>query len=124
MRKKTKTILLIIATSLVLIILAGGLGIFLWIDRTVKKNMAIAQARYPGTAEQALLALLQDERNSFRERTHLAIWTLGRLKSQLALPVLQQFYKDDPEGMTCYGRHDNMLCQYELYKAIKAIIGQ
>jgi hypothetical protein len=35
--------------------------------------------------------------------------------------LLKDLYKDDPEGKTCYGRHDVELCQYEIHKAIRAI---
>jgi hypothetical protein len=57
------------------------------------------------------------------DKTHIAIWTLGQLRSEKALPVLRNLYKDDPEGNSCYGRHDSVICQYELYKAIRSIEG-
>jgi hypothetical protein len=55
------------------------------------------------------------------DRIHIATWTLGQIKSEKALPTLKELYRDDPIGETCYGHHDTMLCQYEIYKAIQAI---
>jgi len=37
------------------------------------------------------------------------------------LPLLKDHYKNDPKGKTYYGKHDEMLCQYEIHKAIVAI---
>ena len=91
------------------------------INHGVKERISIAQEKYPGNAENALLAFLADTANSPRERTDVAIWTLGQIQSQKALPVLKELYNSDPDGKTCYGRHDSVLCQYDLYKAIRAI---
>ena len=49
------------------------------------------------------------------------ILTLGQVRSQKALPFLMELYRDDPEGGSCYGRHEELLCQYEIHKAIEAI---
>ena len=116
---KNKLILLIsIALAVLTITLAGLYG---WIACTVKHNMSVAVEKYPGPAEHALISYLRDEANHPRERTHVAVWTLGKLRSRVALPALYEYYRNDPEGKTCYGRHDTDLCQYELHKAIKAI---
>ena len=71
------------------------------------------QQQYTGTAEDALIAFLQDENKSAYEKTHKATWTLGQIRSQKALPILKELYQNDPKGETCYGKHDNMPCQYE-----------
>jgi hypothetical protein len=97
------------------------LGLWLWIDRDVKKNITIAREIHPGTPEDALIAYLQDSTISPQIRTKVAVWTLGQIKSQKALPVLKGLYKNDPEGKTCHGRHNIVICQYGLYKAIKSI---
>lgn len=111
----------IAAGILVALLVAGVLSMSIWIRSDVKKNISIAQEKYPGTAEEALIAFLQDNSNSYNDRTHVAIWTLGMLKSEKALPVLKGYYKDDPKGLTCHGHHNQMLCQYELHKAIAQI---
>lgn len=51
----------------------------------------------------------------------MAIWTLSQIRSKKALPVLSKLYRNDPEGNTCKGRHDSVLCQYGIHKAIVSI---
>jgi hypothetical protein len=112
----------IITVFLFVFLLSGSyVGINTWIRHDVKKNINIALQKYPGKAEDALITFLQDEGNSFHDRTHIAVWTLGMLKSEKAIPVLKAYYKDDPKGLTCHGKHDQMLCQYSLHKAIVQI---
>jgi hypothetical protein len=118
--KKIKPVIIVVI-SLILLLTGFVIGMDTWIRHDVKKNIAIAQQKYPGTAEEALISFLKDESNSFPERTHLAIWTLGMLKSQKALPVIKSYYTNDPKGLTCHGKHDQMLCQYGLHKAIVQI---
>ena len=93
---------------------------FFRIGHDINERISIAQQRYPGTAEDALIAYLLDTKNSPNDRSHIAIWTLGQIRSEKSLPVLRELYKNDPEGKTCYGKHDSVLCQYEIYKAIHA----
>jgi hypothetical protein len=64
---------------------------------------------------------VKDEHNTPGDRSRVAIWTLGRIKSEKALPLLRELYRDDPRGETCYGRHDSVLCQYEIRKAITSM---
>jgi len=85
------------------------------------EHIDIATEMYEGGAEEALIAMLLDDKTSFEKKTHTAIWTLGQLKSEKALHILKDMYKDDPKGETCYGRHDSKVCQYEVYKSINAI---
>jgi hypothetical protein len=115
-----KRTLRIIGASLLFTFIGAVLIIHLWIGHAVKDNINTAKKLYPGTAEDAIIAYLMDENNSFRNRTHLAIWTLGQIESEKAKPLLIRLYKNDPEGKTCYGKHDSVLCQYEIYKALNA----
>ena len=111
----------------------AGTGVFLvviayfilriWIGGSVKENIAYAKDIHQGTAEEALIAMLRDNAISTNDKTHIAVWTLGQLHSEKVLPLFKELYKDDPEGKTCYGNHDNEICQYELYNAIEAIEG-
>jgi hypothetical protein len=87
----------------------------------VIKNIKIAEEKYSGNAEDALIAYLLDTNNTFNNRSNIAIWTLGRIKSKKALPIILQLYRDDPSGVTCKGRHDSVLCQRVLHNAILAI---
>jgi hypothetical protein len=119
--KKLKKILLITGGSIIILICIAALGGYLWIDNSVKANIRIAKEKYPGAkAEDALIAYLQDTTNSPQDRSQLAVWTLGQIRSEKAMPILKELYKNDPEGKTCKGRHGTVLCQYELYKALHA----
>ena len=112
--------LFIVSSSLLGLLILGFLAIYIWIDIDVKKNIKIAQEKYTGKAEDALIAYLLDTTNTPHNRTKVAIWTLGQIQSKKAIPVLENLYKNDPEGKTCYGKHDSVLCQYEIYKALNA----
>ncbi len=114
-----KRVILIIG-GFVAFLFLGYIGIYIWIDTDVQKNISIAKEKYPGKAEDALIAYLLDTTNSPKSRSHLAIWTLGQIHSQKAIPVLKSFYKNDSLGKTCKGKHDVVLCQYEIYKALNA----
>jgi hypothetical protein len=119
-----KRIVILILGGLLLVAVLAFAAIRIWIGNEVKENIALAEEKYPGTAEEALIAFLRDENNSPRERTFIAVWTLGQIQSEKALPDLQEFYKDDPKGNTCYGKHDSVLCQYEIHKAMASIEGR
>jgi hypothetical protein len=84
----------------------------------IRERIHIAKKHYPGKAEDALIAYLADNDNSLQKRTDVAIWTLGQIRSEKALPILYGLYKNDPLGMTCKGHHNTVLCQYEIHKAI------
>ena len=105
----------------IILLVVTTIGLHCWIGNDVKKNIHLATNMYEGTAEQALIAFLEDERNAIQDRTHKAVWTLGQIRSEAALPILYSYYKDDPEGKTCYNKHRDTICQYEIYKAIQNI---
>ncbi len=107
--------------SLVVLFLGFFFTMRILIGHEIKENINIARKQYPGKAEDALIAYLSDSTNSPRERTEIAIWTLGQIRSEKAFPVLKELYKNDPEGQTCRGRHNSELCQYEIHKAIVSI---
>lgn len=116
-----KRVLIISGVVLLFLFIGAVVGVYIWIDQDVKKNIKIAQSQYPGKAEDALIAYLLDTTHSPYDRSSVAIWTLGHIQSKKALPVLKKLYKNDPKGLTCKGRHVSSLCQYEIYKAIWAI---
>ncbi len=116
-----KRILYIIGISLTVLFLCLFLAMRIWCGQAVKENISIAKAQYGGTAEDALIAYLSDATHSPKDRTELAIWTLGQIRSEKALPVLRGLYKDDPNGVTCKYNHRTVLCQYEIHKAIVSI---
>ena len=119
--KNIKRILIIIGIGIPLIMFYSLFALNIWMGRDVRENINIAKQQYSGSTEDALISFLLDENNSTYDRTHKAVWTLGRIRSEKALPILKDLYKNDPEGKTCYGRHDSFLCQYEIHKAIVAV---
>jgi len=116
-----KRAIIIVAASLIVVFIGGVTIIMLSINHGIKERIGIAQEKYQGNAEDALIAYLSDTTNSPQDRSDVAIWTLGQIQSRKALPILKEMYNSDPEGKTCHGRHDSVLCQYEIYKAIRAI---
>jgi len=103
-----------------LVVMAGVLflGMQILIGHSIKENITVAKKHYPGNAEDALIAFLSDTTNTPENRTHIAIWTLGQMRSEKALPYLYDLYNDDPDGKSCQWRHDSVLCQREIHKAI------
>ena len=112
--------LFILSSSLFGLIILGFITIYICIDIGVKKNIKIAHERYSGKAEDALIAYLLDTTNTPQNRSGVAIWTLGQIQSKKAIPILEDLYKNDPKGKTCFGKHNSVLCQYEIYKALNA----
>ncbi len=116
-----RRIIIFIGVSLAFILICLVILIRVSINHGVKERISISQEKYQGTPEEALIAYLSDTTNTPRNRTDIAIWTLGQIQSEKALPILHELYCDDPRGKTCHDRHDSVLCQYGIYKAIRAI---
>jgi hypothetical protein len=118
--RKMKRIVIILISSLLGLLILGYIAIYILIDIDVKKNIKTAKARYSGNAEDALISYLLDTTNTTQNRTRIAIYSLGQIQSKKAMPILENLYKSDPEGKTCYRKHDSVLCQYEIHKALNA----
>ena len=65
---------------------------------------------------ESLLMLIDSENYSLKEKNN-AVWALGVLKDERALPKLEVLYT----GKEC--DHEKALCQYEIKKAILKIKG-
>jgi hypothetical protein len=89
------------------------------IQSDVDEFSARAQASFPSPGDDvsALIAYVQSDRHSLRERNH-AVWSLGQLRDSRALPVLEAAFTGEP----CH--HDVALCQRELKKAIALCRGE
>ena len=74
-----KRILVIIGISITVVFFCFILAIRIWIGTAIKERISIAQHRYSGTTEDALIAYLSDTTNSPHDRTDVAIWTLGQI---------------------------------------------
>lgn len=113
--------LFIIFFSLVALFICYMIYIPIGIRHDVKEHINIAKRKYQGEAEDALIDYLLDTSNSPFNRSTVAIWILGQIRSKKALPILKELYKNDPKGRTCHAKHDLVLCQKELYEAIDCI---
>jgi hypothetical protein len=121
MTKKPARTAIIVIGSVGSLIAVGLMVLYLVNLVYVKSHIRDAQEKYGGAPEEALLFYLDDESRSPYTRTHGAIWTLGQIKSEKALPRLKALYRNDPDGESCYENHDSLLCQYEIHKAIVRI---
>ena len=103
-----------VAVALPICLLAVGLSVVVWSIRSgVAEYAGQAQRAFPGDRVEALIAYVESDRHSFRER-NLAVWALGQIAAPRALPVLRRHFT----GSEC--QHDRFLCQRELKRAIEA----
>ena len=98
------------------VLLAAFVAISLVIGVDVRAVARAAMEQHGGKAVEALMACVDDPRQSLVERNR-AIWALGQLGDPRALPVLLKHYS----GQMC--DHAIGLCQRELRKAIKLTTG-
>jgi hypothetical protein len=90
-------------------------GAFFFISKSIGEGVnefsQTARSMFPGERSEALVALVDCESCSLRDRNH-AVWALGQLAERRALPVLQKYYT----GTNC--DHERYICQKELKKAL------
>ena len=86
------------------------------IRSSVKAMSAEAVREYPGDRIEALMAYVDSDNHSLRQRNR-AVWTLGQIGDRRPLPMLEKWYTGGP----C--EHDKSLCQRELAKAINLCNG-
>lgn len=75
-----KRVLLIIGISLTVIFLSLFLAMRIWCGNGVKERIRNAKQQYSCTAEEALIAYLSDSNHTPRDRSDVAIWTLGHIQ--------------------------------------------
>lgn len=90
-----------------------------WIGYEVKDECKQAKRQYGGDCVEALITLLDDEKNSPRSRNS-AIWALGQLGDKRALPILQEYYTGKIPNREPF---DKTISQYELKKAVNLASG-
>jgi hypothetical protein len=112
----------VLLTGIIFALLTGGTFIIIrsLIGKGIRENISIAKQEHPGKAEDALLAFLADSSKNARERTEIAIWTLGQIRSNKALPVLNEMY-NAPDGNYYKGIQNSEISRYEIHKAIVSI---
>lgn len=87
------------------------------INSSTRRNCIKAQNIYGGTCVTALINIVNDKNNNFRER-NTAIWTLGRLRQKEALTTLKSMFTGVIPQREPY---DDCISQYEIKKAILLI---
>ena len=85
----------------------------------VKEQCRDAQQAYGGDCVDALINLLDDDKQSFTARNS-AIWALGQLGDERALPVLEKYFSGYEKGREPL---EAAISQYSLNKAINLING-
>ena len=111
-----KKVLVYGTLSCLAFLLAAFVMICFSIRSSVKEISAEATQQYPGDRIEALTAYVDSENKSLRQRNR-AVWALGQIGDERALPTLEKSYTGGPCD------HDSRLCQGELQKAIKACKG-
>jgi hypothetical protein len=101
---------------LFLLVVGTFVGVKVWITGEANQLANNAAIELQKEKTEALLALIASDEYSLTEKNN-AIWALGVLKDEKALPVLESLYT----GKEC--DHDKELCQYEIKKAILKIKG-
>ena len=111
-----KKVLVYGTLSCLAFLLAAFVMICFSIRSSVKKISAEATQQYPGDRIEALITYVKSENHSLRQRNR-AVWALGQIGDERALPTLEKSYTGGPCD------HDSRLCQGELQKAIKLCKG-
>jgi hypothetical protein len=102
-----------IGAGLLVLVLAGAFAVVTVVIRSGVRDVSeAAVAEYGGDRVDALMALADSTDHSMRERNR-AVWALGQIGDQRALPVLERHFTGQPCD------HERFLCQYELKKAIR-----
>lgn len=106
---------LIFVFSVIAISLLFFLLTLLLIKRNVVSFCRENQNITKGSCRLDMEKILTDEKTTFHNRNH-AVWTLGQLADKNSLAVLEKYYTGKIPSKES---QDNILSQYELYKALK-----
>ena len=114
MHNRLRTGLIVVCVIIAILFAISMYQIF----SSVRGVCRAATARYPGDNVEALIALVDSEDASFRERNQ-AIWALGQLGDDRALPLLRKL--DTAEVQPKPYDADAYIVQYSVEKAIRQI---
>lgn len=114
-RLSLKRTFLFITTSFLALLMILFSYSFLVIYTKVKITCVNAQKEYKENCVNSLTKLVQSDKKTFREK-NTAIWALGQLADQHALPTLRSFYTGNIPSKESL---DKTISQYELKKAIQ-----
>lgn len=110
----------VIITGLIVVTAVVGLtylGFRIWFKSEINQICNNAVSLYEGDKIEALIVLLESDKQSLKTKNN-AIWALGKLNDQRALPVLKKL----KTGNEC--DHTRYVCQRELGKAIDNLEGR
>lgn len=93
------------------------IGLRIWFKSEINHICDHAMNLYEGDKIEALIALLNADDQSMKTKNN-AIWALGKLNDQRALPALKKLQT----GNEC--NHTMFVCQRELEKAISNLEGR
>jgi len=116
-KRKMKKIILLGAVIIVLGLTGAFFGIKAWIKADANEFANNAVQVFEKDKVESLIALIDSEDYTIKEKNR-AVWALGVLKDESALPKLEALLTDTE----C--NHDESICQYELKKAILKIKGE
>jgi hypothetical protein len=114
MRGTVKKWTIRITATLFILFFALLVAVELMIGYGARKTCRMAQDLFPGDRVSALIAVVECESCDILDRNH-AVWALGMLSDQRALPVLEKYYTGGPCD------HSRRICQYELGKALNLL---
>lgn len=114
MRRRLVTGVVIVGIILACLFAASMYQIF----SGVRSTCRYATQHYPGDNVEALLALVGSKDASFR-RKNQAIWALGQIGDERALPLLRSL--DTEEAQSKPYNADSYIVQYSVEKAIHQI---
>jgi|GEM_PF-587041 len=101
----------VLLSWLAALLLAGFLFMMTCISFDVNRTSTIAMKKFGGDRVTALTRLIEAPEITLNVKND-AVWALGQLGDERALPTLERYY----HGGEC--NHDSTLCQYELKKAL------
>ena len=114
MRKRTIGYVLV---SVVLFLVLILYGLRTWVYFGALEAGWDAQSSHPGDKIEALISVLESEQSSLKEKNH-AVWALGQLRDERAVPALEELYTGEPCD------HNRFVCQREAKRALAHCKGE
>ena len=117
--QKSKAIRILFISFIVFIFGIAGtyFATLSWIQHDANTMAKEASIVFKKDKAESLLEIIESENFALKDKNK-AIWALGILKDERALPRLEALYT----GEVC--NHEKELCQYEIKKAILKIKGE
>ena len=102
---------------LILVLGSSYMGLRVWFKADIDQICESAMAQYDGDKIEALISVLNSDQQDLKTKNS-AIWALGKLRNESALPTLRNLQTNKPCD------HSRNVCQQELEKAILNLEGK